>query len=253
MMSLTIVPATAFAFLLVFARLGTMVMALPAFGDLSVSPRIRLALALAMSFVMLPIVRPLFPALPDGLWAMSALIFGEMVIGVFIGLSARMIMSAVQVAGTTIAFQTSLGFAQNVDPSQGVQGALFGSFLTLMATTLIFALDMHHLLIAAIHDSYQLFAPGAPPPFADFADAAVRTIAGAFRVGIQLAAPFLIFGLIFYMGIGVLSRLMPQVQIFFIAMPANILLGLLLFMLLLSTMLMWFFEHFEAGMVKFIQ
>jgi len=112
---------------------------------------------------------------------------------------------------------------------------------------------MHHLLIAAIHDSYQLFVPGRPPPFADFAEAAVNIIASSFRVGIQLSAPFLIFGLIFYMGIGILSRLMPQIQIFFIAMPANILLGLLLFMLLLSTMMMWFFEHFEAGMVRFVQ
>lgn len=252
-MTVTIAPETAFVFLLVFARLGTMVMALPALGDLAVSPRVRLLLALAMSVVMLPIVRDAFGTIPSTLWLLFGALGFEIMIGAFVGLSARLIMTATQVAGTVIAFQTGLAFAQNVDPTQGVQSALFGNFLSLLAATLIFTLDLHHLLIQALHDSYILFKPGTELPWGDFAQMALQTVAASFRVGIQLAAPFLIMGLIFYLGIGVLSRLMPQVQIFFIAMPANIMLGFILLMFLLSAMMMWFFDHFEASMVEFLQ
>lgn len=252
-MSLTIIPETAFAYLLVFARLGTMIMALPAFGDASVPARIRLAFALALSLVMLPLVRPLLPALPGNLLGLLAALLPEMLVGLFIGLTARMIMAALSVAGTTIAFQTSLGFVQNVDPSQGIQAALFSSFMTLLATTLILLLDLHHLLIAAAYDSYALFTPGQLLPLGDVARIAVETLAGAFRLGIQIAAPFLVFGLLFYMGMGVLSRLMPQVQIFFLGIPANIMLGFLLMLLLLSSMMMWFLQHFESTMSVFLR
>ena len=111
---------------------------------------------------------------------------------------------------------------------------------------------MHHIFLVAINDSYILFQPGALPPLGQFAELAVNIIANSFRVAIQIAAPFLVFGLVFYMGIGILSRLMPQVQIFFVAMPANILLGLVLLMLLLSAMLMWFLDYFSDAMKPFL-
>lgn len=250
-MTLTITPAIAFVFALVFARLGSMLMVLPAIGDINVPARVRLALALMLTLVLLPLVRARYGGLPEGLWVMAAMLSGEILVGLFVGLSARLIMSAAHVAGTVLAFQTSLGFAQNVDPAQGTQGALLASFMTLLAATLVFAFDLHHLLIAALYDSYEFFRPGELLPFGDLAEMALTIAAGAFKVGIQLAAPFLVFGLIFYMGIGILSRLMPQVQIFFIAIPANILLGFLLLMLLLGTMMMWFTDHFAANMAQF--
>ncbi len=252
-MTLTFLPGTAMVFMLIFARLGSMIMVMPAIGDAFVSPRVRLGFALAMTLVMMPLVRDTYGPVAGTFGLVLGALLGEIVVGVFVGLSARLIMSAVHVAGTAIAFQTGLAFAMNVDPSQGTQSALFGSFMAMLAAVLIFALDMHYLLIQAIHDSYQLFAPGKMLAWEGFAQMALRTVAGSFRVGLQMAAPFLIFGLIFYLGIGVLSRLMPQVQIFFIAMPANIMLGFLLLMLLVSSMMMWFFDHFATSMAEFVR
>ena len=252
-MTITFSVQTAFVFVLIFARMGSMIMAMPALGDGHVPARIRLVFALGLTLVMLPLVRDAYGAIPVTLGAVMLAMVSEIVIGVFLGLSARMLTAAIQIAGTAIAFQSGLAFAQNVDPTQGTQGAIVGTFLALLATTLIFALDLHFLLLAAVRDSYDLFAPGKILPFGDFGQMAVHIVSGTFRVGVQLAAPFLVFGLVFYMGLGVLSRLMPQLQVFFLAMPANIMFGFLLLMLLLSSMMLWYLDYFEQSMVRFLK
>ena len=252
-MTITFSVQTAFVFVLVFARMGSMIMAMPALGDGHVPARIRLVFALVLTLVMLPLVRESYGAIPVTLGAVMLAMISEIIIGVFLGLSARMLTAAIQIAGTAIAFQTGLAFAQNVDPTQGTQGAIIGTFLALLATTLIFALDLHFLLLAAVRDSYDLFEPGKILPFGDFGQMAVHIVSGTFRVGVQLAAPFLVFGLVFYMGLGVLSRLMPQLQVFFLAMPANIMFGFLLLMMLLSSMMLWYLDFFEQSMVRFLK
>jgi flagellar biosynthetic protein FliR len=161
-------------------------------------------------------------------------------------------MSALHVAGNIIAMQTGLAFAQNVDPTQGTQSAIVASFLSMLAVTLIFATDLHHLLIAAMRDSYVLFKPGEILPVGDFLQMAIKAVSGAFVLGVQLSAPFVVFGLVFYIGLGLLSKLMPQIQIFFIAMPANIGLGFALLFLILGAMMTWFLQGFEQSLSVFV-
>jgi flagellar biosynthetic protein FliR len=146
-------------------------------------------------------------------------------------------MSCSSARCSVIAQQLGLGFVTAVDPTQGQQGIIVGNFLTMLGVVLIFALDLHHLVIAALNDSYLLFKPGDVPLIGDVAALTTRTIAGAFKVGIQLSAPFLVFGLLFNLGLGVLSRLMPQMQVFFVGMPLSILLGLLIFLLVVGAMM----------------
>lgn len=146
-------------------------------------------------------------------------------------------------AGSVVAQQLGLGFVTAVDPTQGEQGALVGNFLTMLGLTLFFATNMHHLVIAALNDSYTIFAPGDVPATGDVAALVTRIVAGAFRVGIQLSAPFLAFGLLFNIALGVLSRLMPQMQVFFVALPLSILIGLLFLLLALGGMMGLFLDY----------
>jgi flagellar biosynthetic protein FliR len=147
-----------------------------------------------------------------------------------------------------VAQQLGLGFVTAVDPTQNQQGMLVGNFLALVGVTLIFATDMHHLVIAALNDSYRLFQPGEIPALGDMAQHITTVIATAFKIGIQLSAPFLVFGLLFNLGLGVLSRLMPQMQVFFIGMPLTIILGLLLLLIVLGAM-MGVFVHYIEGVL----
>ena len=236
-------PALAAAFLLVFARIGTMLMLLPGLGEQNISARLRLTAALVLAAVLLPLHRNAYPIEPGALGPALVMLGEEILIGGVLGLTARLTVSALEVAGSVIAQQLGLGFVTAVDPTQGEQGMLVGNFLTLLGVTLLFATDMHHLVIAALNDSYTLFEPGELPATGDVAALMTKTVAGAFRIGIELSAPFIVFGLLFNVGLGVLARLMPQMQVFFVALPLSILLGLVLLVLVLGTMMGLFLDY----------
>lgn len=243
-------PTLAAAFILCFARIGTMVMLLPALGELNVPARVRLTVALVLTAVILPLHRSAYQPDLSAFGPVLLTLGQELLVGAVLGLIARLAISALQVAGSVVAQQMGLGFITAVDPTQGQQGVLVGNFLTVLGITLIFASDLHHLVIAALNESYTLFRPGEIPLFGDVASVFTSTVASAFRIGVQLAAPFLVFGLLFNLGLGVLSRLMPQMQVFFIGMPLSILVGFLILLLVLGAMMMTFLGYIEGVLVQ---
>ena len=239
-------PLVAAAFLLTFARVGTMVMLLPGVGELNLPSRVRLTIALVLTAILLPAHQKAYSVNLAALGPVLLMLVQEIIIGAVIGLTARLAISALQVTGSIVAQQLGLGFVTAVDPTQNQQGMLVGNFLTLLGVTMIFATDLHHLVIAAMNDSYTIFQPGEMPLVGDAAQHVTRIIATAFRIGIQLSAPFLAFGLLFNLGLGVLSRLMPQMQVFFIGLPLSILLGLLLLLLVVGAMMGTFVGYIEG-------
>lgn len=247
-----LLPAHVFGLLLVFVRIGAALMVLPGIGEPFISPRSRLMLALMVSLVAFPIASPGLPALPAAVAPMFLLILGELVIGLFLGTVARLLMSALVTGGMIIAFSTSMANALVMDPSSAQQGSITGSFLNLIALLLIFALDLHHLLFMAIIDSYMLFPPGQPLPIGDFSDVIARVVAQAFLLGCQIAAPFIVVAGILNLGLGLLARLMPQMQIFFVAMPLQIALGLAVMALALPVMMSVFITGFESTVVELL-
>ena len=236
-------PTFAAAFMLCFARIGTMVMLLPGLGELTVSPRVRLTLALVLTMVILPLHRSAYQIDLRAFLPVVQMMFQEMLIGAVLGLLSRLTVSALQVAGVVVAQQMGLGFVTAVDPTQGQQGMIVGNFLAVLGITMIFATDLHHLVIAALNDSYIIFKPGEIPVLGDVANALSGTVAGAFRIGVQIAAPFLVFGLLFNMGLGILSKLMPQMQVFFVGMPLSIMVGFLILILVVGAMMTTFLDY----------
>lgn len=243
---ISFLPALAAAFMLVFARVGTMLMLLPGLGELSVPVRLRLTVALLLAAVLVPLHRNAYALDLRAFGPVFAMFAQELFVGAVLGLTARLTISALQVAGSVIAQQLGLGFVTAVDPTMGQQGVLVGNFLALLGVTLVFATDMHHLVIAALDDSYTLFEPGEMPLLGDVAALTTRGVATAFRIGIQLSAPFVVFGLLFNLGLGVLSRLMPQMQVFFVGLPVSILIGLLILFLALGAMMGLFLDQAET-------
>jgi flagellar biosynthetic protein FliR len=238
-------PALAATFMLVFARIGTMLMLLPGLGEMTVPVRVRLTVALVLAAVLLPLHRDDYQLDLTALGPLISMLARELLIGAVLGMTARLAMSALQVAGSVIAQQLGLGFVTAIDPTQGQQGVLVGNFLGVLGVTLIFATDLHYLVIAALNDSYTLFAPGAVPLIGDVAALTTQTIASAFKIGVQLSAPFLVFGMLFNLGLGVLSRLMPQMQVYFIGLPLSILIGLVILALVLGAMMATFLGSIE--------
>jgi flagellar biosynthetic protein FliR len=236
-----LIPEIAAAFMLTFARVGTLVMLLPGIGEQMISPRVRLGFALLLTLLMLPMTQALLPV-TGGPPAVIGLLIGEIAVGLVLGLATRMVLAALQTAGVIIAQQLGLGFAMSVDPSMGGQQPAIGNFLSLLGITLIFAADLHHLAIGAIRMSYTHLPPVGLPAAADASGLAVQAVARGFALAVQISAPFIVFGILFNLGLGVLSRLMPQLQVFFLAMPATILGGMIIFLVVLSVMMTVFIQ-----------
>src|SRR6204780_2080085 len=157
---ISLLPVLAATFMLVFARIGAMVMLLPGLGESNIPVRIKLAIALLLTLIILPLHRNAYHVNMDTLTPLLVLMIHEILIGIVLGATARVTLAALQVAGSVIAQQMGLGFVTAVDPTQGQQGLLIGNFLSLLGITLLFATDTHHLVIAALNDSYAVFSPG---------------------------------------------------------------------------------------------
>ena len=241
-----------FGFFLVFVRIAAALMIMPGIGEAYIPIQIRLGAAAMLTLAIAPIVISTLPNLPDTPLQLFLLILGELAVGLLIGAAARLTMSALHVAGTVIAFQSSLGFALFVDPTQGTQGALIATFLTLLGLILIFASGLHMLTIRALADSYILFNTGFLPYVGDFAELAVRYVSASFKVGIQIAAPFIVFSLTFYVGLGVLARLLPQIQVFFIGIPLQIFLALMILGIVIAPAMIWFLDHYEVRFMELL-
>lgn len=248
-MTFTLIPELAIGYLIVFARLASMFTLMPAIGEAMIPGRSRLALALLLTILVFPTVRAQLPIARGDDQALIRLFISEIAIGLIFGLSVRFLMSALQIAGSIVALQMGLSFAQTLDPStRSGQEAVLGNLLTLLAITLIFAGDLHHVTILGMAGSYELLPPGMLPATADLSELALRLWKSSFATAVQISAPFLVFGLVFNVGLAILSRMMPQVQIFFLAMPATLLVGTIVLIAVLSTMMNGFLAHYMAGL-----
>lgn len=251
-LSLDLLPEIAAVFVLIFARLGAMIMLLPGFGEQYLPPRMRLTVALMLTLIMFPLLRPVFGVMPETLMGALVLLAHELAIGLFIGLTIRVVAATLVTAGTVIANQTSLASVLQTNLMvSGEQSLVLSNFLSLLGIAVVFALDLHHVAIGAIYDSYRMFRPGVDFPLADFAQAALSIFVASFVLAMQIAAPFLVSGLVFQVALGVLSRMMPQLQIMFLATPAQLIAGFLLLAALLGTALGWYATHVEDALLRF--
>lgn len=250
--NISFLPALAVTFILMFARLGTMTMLMPGIGERGIPMRIRLVIALMLTLVLLPIYRGNYPSVSMTTFGpIVALLVQEVIVGAVLGLTARLTLSALEVAGATIAHQMGLGFAMAVDPTQGQQGMLIGNMLAMLGVALIFATDLHHLAIGALDQSYALFRPGEFLPTSDVTQLMLMIISSAFKIGVQLAAPFLVFGLLFNLGLGILARLMPQLQVFFLGLPLSIMIGFAMLFAFIGAVMLGFLGHLETVLLGF--
>jgi len=241
-----------FAFILVFARIGTAVAFFPGFSASYVSVRMRLVIALTISFVVLPTIAADLPVPPTSVAAMSKLFITEVIIGGFFGIITRIVIASLQTAGTVAALSSSMSNALTNDPVAEQQSSTISGFLLTIAVVVIFVSDMHHMMLRAVIESYHMFQPGAPLIASDMAYTVARQVADSFALGLQMASPFVVLGLTYYIGLGLLGRLMPQLPVFFFGLPLQISLQLSMFTVTLSGIMIVFVQHFQSSIGRFL-
>jgi flagellar biosynthetic protein FliR len=236
---------------LVFARVGAMVMLMPGIGDNSVPPRIRLSFALLMALILTPLVQTSVGPVPATVGGLAGQVIHEILIGLMIGAVLRLFFTALSTAGEIVSMQTTLSFAQSTNPSMGQSSTAVATFLSMLGLTLIMATDLHHLFIGAIVKSYDIFPFSRAVPVEDAATLALRTVADSFSLGVQLAAPVIVFSLVFNLAVGLVGRVMPAFQIFFVASPLSVILGLSLLALSLGGIAMVWSERYRDLLLIF--
>lgn len=248
----TLLAGGVFAVLLVFIRVGTALMNLPGFGDTSVPAQARLLLAIAFSVTITPLLKDKLPAAPDDPAALILLLGKEIIIGIFIGTMGRLFTAALETAGQLIGNQTGFSVASVFNPQIASTGSLAGSLLSNLAVVLLFVTDLHHMMLRALLGSYDIFPAGALLPAGDFAQVMARAVSSSFMLGVQLSAPFIIVSLVLMVALGLIARMMPQIQIFFISQPVQLALGLLVFAIVLPAMMMVWLARFQGSMISFL-
>jgi flagellar biosynthetic protein FliR len=235
-----------FGILLIFVRIGAALMMMPGFSEAYVFSRSRLLLAMLLSVVLAAPITPHLPALPQTLAGLVLLFSGETLLGLFLGASTRIMFATLHVAGSTIAVQSGLATASVFDPNQSTQGTLPGNFLTTVAMVLLFVTDGHHMLLRGLARSYAQLGAGMDLPVGDMAGFITDIVQKGFDLGIQMAAPLLLVGLLTNLAMGVLNRLMPSFHVFFIALPLQLLLSFATLMLSFAAGLLVFFAFLET-------
>lgn len=221
-------------FALVFARLGSIIVYMPAIGEQLVPMRHRLVFALVLTL-------SLYPATPVGSLSIGSplellpLLLIEVLIGIWIGVTGRIVLTALQLAGYQVGIVSGLSnaFAPNVGSFQG--STLLATVLMLTGVTLIFVTDLHHAIIEAMLMSYDVFPPGGAI-IGDMAEQVVLAASKSFYIGTMIAAPFYVMGLVLNVGLGLTNRMMPTLPVFFVAAPLLIVCGL--FVLVMSSPMM---------------
>ena len=233
----SLVSGNVFAFLLIFCRIGCIFMLMPGIGDPYVPAHVRLQLALLVSFILLPFLTPLLPAMPESALRVTEYILIEIGTGLFIGFIARLLISTLEVVGMLIALQIGLSNAMVLNPTIQSQGSIVGTMLGLLGIVLLFESGLLDMTLKAFVHSYAVFKPGVFIAIGDMTHFISQSINDSFSLALRLVAPFMILGIVFQLTGGLLVKMIPQMQIFFVLAPLQVLFGLAIFAATIGSMM----------------
>jgi len=234
---LAALPDMVFRAVLLLARIGAVVMLMPGLGEQEVPSNYRLGLGFALVMVLYPVLSPSLPVAPDAVGEMLRLVLIEIVIGIWYGALTRLVTLAMTMAGQLFALLLGLSQMLAPDPGLGGQSAVTGRFFGLLSVVLMMSSGLYALPLRALAESYAVLPVGEGFLAGPGAEAIAAAVGQSFFLALQLMAPFLLLSVVLNVAFGLLARIAPQVQIYFLVVPGQILLGLVLLGLLLPAML----------------
>jgi len=215
-------------FVFVLVRTAGILSALPIIGTRMVPMRIKAGLVIAVAMVFAPLVGS--RVVPEILEPISLAVglTAELIIGIVLGFATRLLMAAVEMAGSIMGLQLGFAVAVQLDPVNQVEVPVLGSFLTVLMTILYFVVDGHHLIIFALGSSFTLIPPfGAHLSASVVADGAML-MDDMFALALKLTLPIMASTFLVYLVLGIIGRVMPQMNILFTAFPITIGVGLMI-------------------------
>jgi flagellar biosynthetic protein FliR len=214
--------------MLVLSRVAGIFAALPVFGGHAVPLRIKVITIFMITLVCFPTLSVVLPQVPSDAFSFALLVFSEVMIGLTLAFITQIIFAAVEFSGQIIGMQMGLTIASILDPSRGTQTQIMSVVKTLFATLMFLSLNIHHMFIRAIMDSFKVIPLGGWHLSGELMNFLVTRTADIFIIGIRLAAPVMVALLLTTVALGIMARAFPQMNIFMISMPLNIGIGLII-------------------------
>jgi flagellar biosynthetic protein FliR len=207
-------------------RILGLIAAAPLFGNAAVPASVKVALGVMLASIIAPAI-PALPAADPMSMAGLLILVQEMLIGLAMGLSMRIVFAAIEMAGEVSSLTMGLGFATLFDPQSSGRSSAVSQMLTLVATMMFLAVNAHLVLIAALEESFVTLPIAATPMAAGAAFELARWGGRIFSAGLQLSLPIVAALLITNVALGILTRAAPQLNIFGIGFPVSLAVGLL--------------------------
>ena len=211
-------------FMVILVRVGGMMAAWPILGSRVVPLHIKTGLVLALSIVLFPVLH--LPALPSDPLKMSAGMTGEFLVGLVIGLAVRFIFAGIELAGELIGTQMGLSMIQLFDPMSAHQVPLISQFQTVLASLIFLALNVHATVVRVIAESFELIPPFGAHLSSALLEEVLRLSQGLFVIAMKLAAPILAVVFLVNVGLAIMGRSVPQLNVFVTSFPVTIAAGL---------------------------
>lgn len=221
-------PREVIFFMLVLSRVAGIFAALPVFGGRRMPLRVKAITVLMITLVCFPTLTVTYPQVPSDAFTLALLVFSEVMIGLTLAFITQIIFAAVEFSGQIIGMQMGLTISSIIDPSQGTQTQIMSVLQTLFATLMFLSLNIHHMFIRAIMDSFKVIPLGGWHLSGELVNSLVIRTADIFIIGIRLAAPVMVALLLATVALGIMARAFPQMNIFMISLPLNIGLGLII-------------------------
>jgi len=209
-------------------RISGFFVAAPFWGHRAIPTAVKIPIVLALAFSIGPVVAALGPVQPDSLWTAGGWALREVMIGGLLGFCFATLFWAVRMAGDLIGLQMGFSIVNVIDPSSTEQVSLIGEFKYILAMLILLILDGHHLMISALVDSYKVVPIGGGVFGSTAFDMVVRVSAATFVTTIRIGAPVIITLLLTDVVMGIVSRTVPQMNIFIVGFPLKIGIGFLM-------------------------
>ncbi len=221
-------PAQIEHFMFVLFRVGAILMFMPVLGSGLIPARIRVAFALLFSFAIFPLVQYRGYPQVDSLLELSSYLFIEITVGFAIAYTVRLIFTAVQLAGTVVDFQMGFGVVNVIDPQTNSQVSITAQFQNILAILLFLALDTHHFIIHAMVESFSMIDPQSYSFSSLSVEYILRLFSATFATAAKIAAPLMAILFFLSVGLGLVARTVPQMNVFIVGFPLQIGVGLLM-------------------------
>lgn len=212
-------------FLLVFTRISGFFVAAPIFGSRNIPATAKIGFAFFLAMIVFPAVPTTETVLPTGVLAYILMIMRELFVGMIVGFVSTFVFSAVQMAGVLLDTQIGFGIINTIDPQSEQQVPLIGNFQYVLAVLVFLITNGHHLLLAALLSTFKLFPLSGMIFRPAMADVVVDMVYGMFIIALKISLPVLVALLLTDVALGILSRTMPQFNIFVVGIPGKILIG----------------------------